>query len=261
MFVDIHSHIIPNVDDGADSRDTTLAMLQTAAKEGISSIIATPHYISGYNRYDAQLLEQQFELTKEIIRTNNLDISLYLGNELLLDIDALPSLEQKTCQTLAGSRYVLVELPRRWNVHAVENLLYNIEINGYQIILAHIERYEMFRDKASLLQGFIERGYYTQINTSSITTDDRRTKKYTDQLLRHNYVHFVATDCHTNGRRRPHMRRAYELVSKIIGDKADQLFNANAQKVIKNEAIEVEEPLQIKRFFLSGRGLKWSMNW
>lgn len=252
MFVDIHNHIIPGVDDGAQSEEMTLSMLKIASEEGISNIIATPHYIPGYNEYNNELLMNRFHLVQQLIKDHNLDIKLYLGNELFIDIDAVNVLKDGSCKTLGDSQYVLIELPNRWNSDIIENILYELELKGYKIILAHIERYEYFRKNPKILKEFILRGFYTQVNASSVTSSDRKIKKRVSKLIKKGYVHFISSDAHTHRRRSPRMKDAYEHVYKLIGDKAKELFYLNGQKVINNEAIEVVEPLEYRtRFFLT----------
>jgi len=261
MFVDIHSHILPNIDDGSNSEATTLKMLRTAEGEGIVAIIATPHFIPGYNSYDEEQLQCKFELVNSIIKSNNINISFYLGSELFIDIDAIKCLANTTCHTLADSDYVLVELPIRWNSTVIENLLYNIGLQGYKIILAHIERYDYLMDNPSLLRDLIMRGVYTQVNASTVLTKDKKIRNNIAKLLKNNYVHFIATDCHSNGRRKPLMKEAYGTVQDMIGSKADELFYLNGRRVIANEYIEIGEPALIKRFLFSGRGFKWSRSY
>ena len=85
MFIDIHTHIIPEVDDGSDSITTTLEMLKIAQAEGIKEMIATPHFIPHFNKYDKALLQDKYQLVKDLIEEECIDIKLHLGNELFLD--------------------------------------------------------------------------------------------------------------------------------------------------------------------------------
>ena len=255
MFIDIHNHVIPYVDDGSKNEECTLEMLKKAEAEGISQIIATPHFIPGYNNYNNDNLLANYNLTKEIIYKNNINIKLHLGNELFIDIDSLPCLANKSCKTLAGSDYVLIEFSNRWNNDIISNLLYNIELKGYKIIMAHIERYDYFKEYPEVLKKYLQKGYYAHVNTSSIGSKNRTKRKYVDKLIKNNYVHFVATDAHSFRGSRLNMQQAYNYVKSLIGERSNELFFSNGLKVIENKEIEIYELKEKKKFRLfGGRG-------
>lgn len=250
MFVDIHNHILPGIDDGANNEEITLVMLKKAASEGISSIIATPHYITDYNTYQKAELDLAYKKTCDLIEAQGLGLSLYLGNELFIDSASSAELRDCRCLTLAGSRYALVELPNRWNQSIMDELLYAIELNGFSIVLAHIERYDYFNGNPDLIKAYIQRGCLCQINASSVTSSDHKVRKYCEKLVKKGYVHFIATDAHNTTRRSPSMKEAYRIVKKWIGNDADLLFSTNGQKILKDEAIVVKEPKAMKKRFL-----------
>lgn len=255
MFVDIHNHLLPGIDDGAKSEEISLNMLKIAVSEGISSIIATPHYITDYNAYKKEDYDKAYQRICDLIQVHGLDLSLYQGNELFIDSASSKELKASRCLTLAGSRYVLVELPNRLNKAITDELLYGIEYNGFSIVLAHIERYDYFKENPNFITEYIKRGYYTQINTSSITSSDKTMRKYCKKLVKNDFVHFIATDAHNTTRRSPSMQAAYGIVKKWIGSDAEMLFSINGQKVLRNEEIIIKEPKTIKsRFFRRERG-------
>lgn len=237
MFIDIHNHILPYLDDGAKDEMRTLEMLKIAADENIKEIIATPHYIRGVTNYAPESYQESYTKVQEMIEKNNLDIQLYSGNEIFIDINTIKDLKEEKCLALANSNYILIELSNRWNPSVVDRILYELKIKGYRIILAHIERYDYFIDHPELLKQFISEGIYCQINANSIICQDRRMRRYTRTLLEKQLIHFVATDAHDDRIRAPKIKEAYAAVAALIGEKAQELFYANGKKLILNKEI------------------------
>jgi len=246
MFIDIHNHILPYIDDGARDIACALDMLKIAEAQGIKEIIATPHYIQGVTNYNSQDIYQSYHQVAELIAKNNLDIKIHVGNEIFLDIDSIKNLADKKCLTLANSDYILIELSNRWNNTVIDNILYELKIKGYKVVLAHIERYDYFIEHPNILRSYIiEEGVYCQVNADSITCKDRKKRKYIKKLIERNYVHFVATDAHSCNRRGPYLKEAYSIVESYIGNKAGEIFILNGKKVIENKNIEVDMPQKI----------------
>lgn len=130
----------------------------------------------------------------------------------------------------------MVELPEQKIYPYHEKILYEIQLQGYQIILAHIERFNYFIKGPDYLQTLKDRGYYLQINASSLL--NRNTKKDALNLIRKGAVHFVASDCHNLGGRKPQMKEAYDLVRNEMGmEIAELLFRKNGANLLANNPI------------------------
>ncbi|MFP4456643.1 MAG: tyrosine-protein phosphatase [Clostridia bacterium] len=256
MFIDIHSHILPGLDDGSKNLQMTEAMLSQASKEGIKEIIATPHFISKANTYTKEELKNTYTQVVSLIEKNELDLKLHLGNELFFDIDAIRVLESGECLPLASSSYVLIEFPFKWRVDIVESILYNLELSGYKIILAHIERYENF-DNPKILASFIEKGCLAQINSSILFDKNKSRVNYMLNLIENNYIHFIASDCHSDRHRSPKLKDAYKKVNNLIGERANDLFYNNAKAIIENKKIEISEPKRFNKIGFWGGISNW----
>ncbi len=233
-MIDMHAHILPGVDDGPDTLEDAVEMIRLAMREGISHIIVTPHY--KLPRYDNTKTLEAFNQLMEAIKSEPIGIEVSLGNELYLDETALTALTSQNCRTLAGSQYVLVELPvqRLYPFH--EQLLYEIQMRDYKVILAHIERYDYFMDNLSYLEEMIHRGCYTQMNASSIVA--RGTSKKLFTIVDKGLVHLIATDCHCIKKRAPYFKKAYEQVEARVGAKmAERLFFSNGYNILNNQPL------------------------
>ena len=140
-YIDIHSHILPGVDDGPDSLDQTIEMLYMAVRENITSIIATPHYVPGGNNRSVEDLMDIMNLVQEEAYKIDKNFKLYLGNEVYYSESIVELLKSGEVLTLAGSRYVLIEFSYGISFESMYQGLYKLISHGYIPILAHIERY------------------------------------------------------------------------------------------------------------------------
>ena len=123
MMRDLHTHILPSLDDGAMDDEMTLDMLRTAQNDDISQIVSTPHYICGANNYDTATLFNTYDRINKLKEESNINVEILLGNELFLDEYTLSHLKQNKCLTLNNSKYVLVEfsliaIPQNANVYS-----------------------------------------------------------------------------------------------------------------------------------------------
>jgi len=231
-MIDTHIHIVPGVDDGAASLNEAVAMLTHSKNEGVTEIIATPHFKEGLS-LDSDVLEQ-FE--KIGFEAENMGIKLHLGNELYLCEEGVEALRDDHVYTMANSHYVLVELPFHQFYPFHEALLHQIQLRGFKIILAHIERYQIFRRNPAKLEGMIRKGIYGQMNARYI--QERKTRKQAFNWIEKGYVHIVASDGHNTEMRPPNMSEAYEAVSHRFGVGASELvFRDNPARIIEDKPL------------------------
>lgn len=256
-MIDLHSHVLYGLDDGAENEEMTLNMLRAAQQDGIGRIVATPHFVCGENRYNAEKLKKRLQETVELAEKNNIDIKLYQGNEIYLDEYAPDNIKSGRCSTLAGTRYVLVELPTAGFsgfLRNMENILYNIMGSGYIPVLAHVERYEYFRSDLKVLRRFLEMGCVSQLNATSINgVAGKRVQKAAREILIRNMGHIVASDAHTDRVRAPRLRQAFETVRSWLGEeKAKRYFYDHPGSILKNESFQVYELVLVRRKWFFG---------
>lgn len=234
-FIDIHSHILPGVDDGARNVADSLAMLNKASMEGISHVVLTPHYMHNgrYNLCKEELLEQ-YKKFKNIVKQEKIDIELLLGNELYIcnELDDL-ILNKQVC-SYNNSDYVLIEFPFHEYDDKFDNILRNIAINGFKIVIAHPERYRYVQKNVEFCRRWIKYGCLLQGNQTSLFDQN---EKIMMKLLEKKYLTFIASDAHN--RMRPcSLLYAYEKVSDKFGlDYANKLFYENQILLLTNKGI------------------------
>lgn len=238
-MIDLHCHILPGVDDGSKTLEESLEMARIAESEGIKKIINTSHYHPDFEYIMGSALLDEVDKFNKTLKENNIDIEVFIGNELYYSDNLLEYIQKKEFFTLNNSRYLLIEFsPTNFPKH-IGDIVYELKIRGYVPILAHVERYRAVHEDINLIKNAIEEGALIQINASSITgKGPKEFEKTCNDLIKRNMVHFVGTDAHSSTRRRPLIKEAYNIVCSKYGESlANELFELNAQKVLNDEEI------------------------
>lgn len=233
-MIDIHNHIIYGVDDGARDIDESLKMVELYQKVGFDQIIATSHYDSSRYKVDAGEIKEKVEILNEECSNRGLDFKIYPGHEIQVELDMIKKLKSGELLTLNSSKYVLCELSFVNKPTFLNDLFYNLQLEGYIPIIAHAERYPYVEDHIEWLENFIKAGALVQINYASIKSHADTAR----ELLERNMVHIIGTDAHQSEWRNPDISAYKDKILKIIpGEKFDNLSTINPQKVIDDEYI------------------------
>lgn len=241
-MIDLHSHILPAVDDGAPDFETAVAMCHMAADDGCQAIVATPHL--RHERWwngDRALLQQRCDELQDRVGTR---LSIHLGGEIAMHTESFDEiLEQpESVVSLAGSKYLLLELDWQGLGPSPESLLFELDIVAWRAIFAHPERVPWLMEDRELIRRLVASGAKTQITAMSLTGElGKMAQDASYWLLENGLTHFVASDCHDTQRRLPGLKRAYQEVSKVWGDEmAEELFVDNPQAVLENRPLAAE---------------------
>ncbi len=238
-YFDFHTHILPGVDDGSQSMEETIKMLRIAAKQEISTIIATPHYIAGESNHSVDkllLIRDQVQAEADKLE---LKINILLGNELYYSNSILEALKTEKALTLAGTRYVLVEFSVRDSFDKIYRAMGEFVRAGYTPILAHVERYLCLHKREDLVGELVELGCYIQMNCSSLMGGIfQREAALNRKLLNQGLVHLLGSDCHDPSVRIPCMSSlAKQLHRKCNENLINIIFQENPMKVLENKYI------------------------
>ena len=238
MLYDIHSHILPNIDDGAAGLEETECMLKTAMEDGIRVIVATPHYLCGMEKH-----QEDVKNTYEMVRSMWKELSelneMYLGSELFYGENLLSDLELGKAGTMNGTRYILVEFPTYVEFSYLRRSMQELLYAGYMPILAHTERYQCMRNLERVLE-VTELGSYIQINGSALLGNQGLpVKMFAKKLLKHNLIHFIGTDAHDNKERSPKMKECEAYIKKKAGEeRMRQILVEHPEKMLRGEKLE-----------------------
>lgn len=227
-MIDIHSHILPFVDDGSDLLDKSLQMLKECDEIGVTDVILTPHCRGEYNLKVEELKNAYNEFCVQV-KNANIKANVYLGQEIFVQKDLKNKLKNGELLTLNQSKFVLVEMDYSNETDATE-VVYELVKAGYSPIVAHVERFPYITDED--VKEIKALGGYVQVNASAIFCRDFRIdRKRIKSLFKQGLVDFVASDIHSN--RENYMAKAYKYVKKKYGeDTANAVFYNNAKMII-----------------------------
>ncbi|QCX34368.1 exopolysaccharide biosynthesis protein [Caloramator sp. E03] len=237
-MIDVHCHIIPNIDDGSDSIETSLEMLKIASKDGIKKIIATPHFYPDIFENNPETILNSVENLNNISKELGIDIEVLCGQEVFLNRNLLKQYKDNKILTLNKSRYMLIELPMDSMPDYTFDIIYELALLGIVPIIAHPERYRYIINKPCFINNFIKEGCLIQINSSSITgLFGRHVKKTAIKLIKHNICHFIASDAHSNNIRIPALKKSLEVAQKYNNEIVLNITQ-NGNNLLKDETIE-----------------------
>ena len=239
-MIDIHSHIMYGIDDGSKDIETSIEILKEAKKEGITDIFLTPHYIenSKYNTNNKKKNELLKKLQKQIEK-ENLDINLYIGNEIYINESIIEYIKNKEISSLNNSKYILVELPMGKMYQNTKHILFNLIRNGYIVILAHPERYIYLKNHDEVLDEFLSMGVLLQGNYRSLFGYyGRDAKKALKKYIKRHQISFLGSDIHENDGYM--LEKLEKKILKISKDEVytKNILEENARCIIKNENLK-----------------------
>lgn len=232
-MIDVHSHVLPQVDDGSSSMEETIRMLSLIYKQGVRTVFATPHYHLGRHQYSKQKLYETLETVREAIEDELPGLFLHLGQEIQYFDGICDALKAGDALTMGDSRGVLVEFryTDSWNVifQGIRRLMQA----RYVPIIAHVERYQALREPGKL-QELIQAGAMIQMNYSSLEGSlfSKETHWCRNQVLEGN-IHLLGTDAHNMGNRSPDIDGAMKWLNKKCPQRLVQkMTETNARKLL-----------------------------
>lgn len=234
-MIDIHSHILPGIDDGAVSIEDSIAMLEELAGHGVTDVIATPHFMNETAYVSPRSVNKKvFTELKGKIKSLGIKINIYLGNEIYIDKDISRLIEDKKITTLSSSKYLLVELPLNGEFSNYEDYLGSLVNDGYQVILAHPERYSLFQEDYERVLRLHEKGVLYQCNLGSLTNKyGKSAKKLVKRLIKDDLIFAFGSDIHRPGRGE-YLEKALKKLAKYYdGAGLKKVLESNPRRIIK----------------------------
>lgn len=232
-YFDIHTHIAPQIDDGAKNDETALEMLKILYSSGVKHVILTPHYSErdGFSGDVFSALEKVKSLAEKV----SPDMKIYPGNEIFYSSNVINLLKQEKIATLAGSRYVLVEFSYRISAEAMYSAVNELRMSGFRPIIAHVERYNCLYEKG-VAEHLTDCGAYLQVNAQSIISAKLKTAHLIKMLLKNDLVSFIASDCHGNKERSPNMGKCISVINKKYGaETVNKIFFENPMRIVNDK--------------------------
>jgi protein-tyrosine phosphatase len=248
-MIDIHCHILPGVDDGARTLDDSIEMARVAVEHGIHTIVATPHHRNNnFENYREDILTKVEELNRSL---EELSIPLIIlpGQEIRIYGDLVTGiLNQEILPINADTPYLLIELPSSNVPNYTERLLYDLQLRGFIPIIAHPERNTEIISNPEKLYNLVNNGALSQITAASIMGKfGKKIEKFSKEILQANLTHFIASDAHNIKNRGFQMKHAYDYIDNRYGRHLIDMFEENAEKVIKGGSVFGDIPQKITR--------------
>ncbi len=243
-MVDLHSHILPGVDDGAATLADALAMARAARDDGIATVVATPHRNPWAYRADRADAERRLDEVRVACRQEGIEITLLLGGESHIAPDLVDQVERGAAITINGGRFLLVEWPYEQYPEYSEQVIFDLQVHGIVPIVAHAERYRFVRRDPNYLATLIERGVVVQVTASSLLGEfGPDIRKLTEILLTHGLAHVIATDSHSVDRRAPTLSAARDRAAELVGEDCARAMVADVpSQVVDNHSFDLPPP-------------------
>lgn len=237
---DIHSHILPGVDDGPENFEDALEIAHTAEQAGIEAIVCTPHYAD--YRYKSTLEDNLAILDnfKEALRLRGIGISIYPGNEVLITPDIISLLDGNIISTLNNSRYILIEMPVHSKPLYMDDTIFKLRLRGLVPVIAHPERYEWIMKNPKELNDIIDKGCLLQLNTSSLNGFyGSSVRKAARAMVKENCIQLIGSDCHSSKAAYKGYKSDLKLLQKITPECMIEKILHNMEAVIGNQVITI----------------------
>ncbi len=233
-MIDLHSHILPGIDDGARNFDESIEIIRELHSHGIRGVVATPHYIKE-TKFIFPIVDNKaiLEELKKGLKAKRIDMDLYLGNEIYIDKDIMKLIANGEISPLADSRFLLIELPLDEEFPNYDDYLSNLIANGYEVVLAHPERYLIAQENYSVLDDLHELGVLFQCNFGSIGGKyGKSAQKLVKKLAKDKKIFAFGSDSHRVGGGRYIDYALKKLLKYYSEEELKELLVENPKRIV-----------------------------
>lgn len=252
-MIDIHSHVLAGLDDGARDMAESIAMAEIAVGDGVRRMVATPHNVWGAEQDErftslVSIVRDKVRALQAELDARQVKLQVLPGVEVYLAPEVLKQLDTGQAFTLAGTRYLLLELPLSAYPFYTENVIFELQVKGIVPILAHPERNTVVQEDPNILHPLVERGVLIQLTAASLTgLFGPLVEKTAHRLLEHNMAHVIASDAHTLTKRSPVLSAGVEKAARVIGEqRAVAMVEDVPAAILGDEEITIEPPGRYK---------------
>ena len=238
-FVDIHCHLLPNIDDGAQDVNEALSMATLAVEESIQTVVVTPHQLGNYAHNLGQTIRDKTIEFRQLMAEHQVPLNVLPGADVRIEDGVLDQLACGEVLTLGDhGKHVLLELPHEL-YFPLEGLLRGLRSLGMVGILSHPERNQGLLSSREPVERLVDAGCLMQVTAGSLTgTFGSASQEMAEWALRKGLVHFVGTDAHGTRSRRPLLKDCYRHVAELTdGETARDLFSENPRRVSSGQAV------------------------
>lgn len=248
-MIELHCHILPGIDDGAKDIEDSIDMARAAVAEGITHILATPHYKNGHWDNEKKDILVLVDELQEELDARDIPLTIFPGQEVRINGELFEDLKEDKIQFIdEGNQYVLIEFPTSSIPAYTESLFFELQKEGITPIIVHPERNRAVLKDPNVLLPFIEKGALAQLTAASYTGGfGKSIQKVSKQLVEANLVHFIASDAHNISSRSFHMKEAFRKLEKEFGREKVNEYQQVTKDLVNGEVIVSPTPRTVKQ--------------
>lgn len=233
-MIDIHCHLLPRVDDGAQNLRESAEMIKMLWEQGVKTIIATPHYRKGMYEPSMEKIQTELMRVRRVARQVSGEIKIYLGCEFHVNMDMPRILSEGKYPTLAGSSYVLAEFSDDVQESYMRERIHALKEFGYTPVIAHVERCQKIIGNINFISELSATGAKIQVDAETILRGNQRVKKFCRRLIQEELLDFIGSDAHSVRRRTPCMGACREYLVKKYGEAyARKVMEENPEQILR----------------------------
>jgi protein-tyrosine phosphatase len=238
-MIDIHLHILPGLDDGAQDMDEALDMCRIAVADGVHTIVASPHCRNGLYDNDEHTIMPAVGALREALRKEGISLTVIPSVEMHITTDIF-TFFAKNARLLLGGRYILLELPHQSIPPHTREFIFTMRLKGYVPIITHPERNTIIQSNPDMLRPWVDGGAIMQVTAMSLIGGfGPEIRDVAVRLVESGLVHCIATDAHSSSRRKPLLSEARKMLESMLGsERADDMVNAIPAMILRGEPIE-----------------------
>lgn len=226
-MIDLHSHLLPGIDDGATDLDVSLQMARMAVADGITVMACTPHIMPTVYENEGPQIREMVGLLQQGLENAGIPLKLVTGADVHMDVNLVAGLRSGRLLTLNDSRYLLLEPPHHVLPRAIENYVFGLHAAGYVVILTHPERMTWLEANYALVERLVHSGVLLQITAGALVGKFGRGPRYwAEKMLDEGMCHLLATDSHNTQNRSPNLAEARDVAALRLGEQeaTDMVF-------------------------------------
>jgi len=233
-MIDIHTHILPGIDDGVRTEDEAVEFARVAESDGVRTIVATPHCKEGFFFNDRATVLPLVERLRRRLDAEGVGVSLVPGAEVHLCTDLVERVRDGRAPTLGDNgRTLLLELSLSQYPPDLEDLVFQLKLAGLIVVFAHPERIRYFQDDVRRYEEVVRLGAFGQLTTGSLLgTFGNTAQEFSDELVRRGLVHVIASDAHNVRGRPPVLREAVEALVPMVGEEYARAMADDAPRAL-----------------------------
>ena len=250
-MIDIHCHILPNIDDGACNLDETVAMAKTAVKNGIHTVVATPHTLNGIYTNPAKKITRITTEIQQFLTSEGITLNVLPGAEVHTCPGLLDLIANGDALTINNTgKYLLVELPSMTMPSEIKEEFFTLKLHGITPIIAHPERNFILQKRTDMLKEFVSMGALCQVTAASITGSLGKTaQRCAVKLLEARLVHLIASDSHSAINRPQNFHQAIEIAADALTDpnEVELMVTTTPQSILSGKTVDIPQPREPKK--------------